>query len=310
MLLSQALIVFTLFASSAQPESAQDLSYNDDIIPMRRNRYGLYIVDVSLGRQFLFSGNPNADPLPFIVDTGANKTAVPRLIAGQLIDEEDLQFNHVGHGMTEQFLTDLFFVDQLNFGWGERQIEVAVIEETYGSVLSAAGILGRNAFTEDRIEIDFPQRRITHFSDETVRMDLRLAPLTQIIKGHATFRNVSEPVHIMIDTGAQVSLVNTALANLRRTPSQRASINIGSVSSDSEVQSEERRFFGGMRMGEMCLGPFWVSVLDAYAFEAQGWENEPAIILGMDVLEHSTLKIDYETGAVALDGITDHICPS
>jgi len=312
--LSLALLsIASLTPAQALPPSLHPITpVGDDSgppdIPLRRNSYELFTVNVSLGRQFLFSGNPNADPLPFIFDTGANKTAVPRLIASQLIDEDELEFDRVGHGMTEQFLTDLFFVDQLNFGWGDRSVDIAVIEESYGSILSAAGILGSNAFQSETLIVDFPGQKLMAAPDLTVRSDLRLDPNTRLILGEVRIRGIDAPVQVMIDTGSEVSLVNSALADLRRGPSRAADVTVSSVTDNSDVQAEERRVFGGLELGNLCMGAFWVTVLDAYVFQARGWQDQPAMVLGMDALKHTRLSINYDSGAVAVDAISDHVC--
>jgi hypothetical protein len=66
--------------------------------------------------------------------------------------------------------------------------------------------------------------------------------------------------------------------------------------------------FAGMRVGNFCMPRFEVSVADVYAFEFHGWADQPAIIIGMDLLRHTQIKIDSETGAVELEAITRFTC--
>ena len=277
-------------------------------VALTQNTYDLYTVEVTLGRQLLFSGDPAADPVPFIFDTGANTTAVPRMIAMQLLAGEDLAMDRIGHGMTSQFATDLFYVDEVDFGFGVQTLEMAVIDQAYGSVLSAAGILGSNAFGDEIIIADFPRQQLVVSGADAVRPDLRFDHSTGLVTGQARVRGIDAPVRVMIDTGAAASLINPALAALRRGSTQRSEAEISGVAEGVTQTAEQRRFFGGLTLGGLCMGPFWITVADVYAFEARGWENEPAIILGMDALGDARLTIDYGGGAVALDGVTDHVC--
>ena len=45
---------------------ADGYAQNHPSIPMQRNSYGLYTLETHVGRSVLFSGNPDADPVPFI----------------------------------------------------------------------------------------------------------------------------------------------------------------------------------------------------------------------------------------------------
>ena len=93
---------------------AEGYAQHQSSIPMQRNSYGLYTLETHVGRSVLFSGNPDADPVPFIIDTGASHTAAPRLIAQQLADQQVITLDQVAHGITGQFDTDLIFVEHLD----------------------------------------------------------------------------------------------------------------------------------------------------------------------------------------------------
>ncbi|HCR66480.1 MAG TPA: hypothetical protein DIW38_08205, partial [Oceanicaulis sp.] len=85
--------------------SAEGYAQHQSSIPMQRNSFGLYTLETHVGRSVLFSGNPDADPVPFIIDTGASHTAAPRLIAQQLADQQVITLDQVAHGITGQFDT-------------------------------------------------------------------------------------------------------------------------------------------------------------------------------------------------------------
>ena len=278
-------------------------------VPMEQNSYGLYTVPTNVGRQVLFSGDPEADPVPFIIDTAANHTAVPRLIAQQLVDQSLISLDEVGHGLTGQFDADLIFVDQLDFGLGPREVRVAVFEEAYGSVMSAAGLLGASAFTDDVIQIDFPGQRLNLLDVSFIRgaPDVRLSD--GLIMGEGQVRGLDTPVRVLVDTGATASIVNSALVQARG-GSRRIGDNAVSGVSGPDVRAETRRMFSRFRLDNLCIGLFEITVSDVYAFDNHGWSDQPAIILGMDVLRHAVITVDYGTGQVAIEGFDDFECPN
>ncbi|WP_306016780.1 aspartyl protease family protein [Oceanicaulis sp. MMSF_3324] len=275
--------------------------------PLTLNNYGLYTVETSIGRQVLFSGDPEADPVPFIVDTAASHTAVPRLIAQQLVDNALISLDDIGHGLTGQFDTSLIFVDQLDFGLGPREVEVAVFEDAYGSVMSAAGLLGANAFPDEAIQIDFPSQRLTLLDSAFTNGSQDLWIRNGLIMGEANIRGVDEPVLVLVDTGATASIVNTALLEARN-GSVRVGDNSVSGVSGPTAQAEMRKWFSRFQLDNLCIRLFEITVSDVYAFDHHGWSDQPAIILGMDVLKDAMITVDYATGHVAMDGTDRYAC--
>ena len=48
---------------------------------------------------------------------------------------------------------------------------------------------------------------------------------------------------------------------------------------------------------------------DLDIFEHLGWENEPAIVLGMDLLQYADITVDRETGSFQIDAaVPDYAC--
>ncbi len=63
-----------------------------------------------------------------------------------------------------------------------------------------------------------------------------------------------------------------------------------------------RRF----QIGGLCVDSFIALQADLDVFSSLGWEHEPAIVLGMDVLQHAAITIDRGTGTVQVDAADDH----
>lgn len=289
---------------TTQPASHADVNLE---VPLHINRYGLYTVDVNVGRQVLFSGDPEAEPIPFIIDTGASHTAVPRLIAQQLVDRELITLDLVGHGMTGQFDTDLVFIDQLDFGLGPRNAEVAIFEEAYGSVMSAAGLLGSNVFEGDVIQLDFPRQSLSRLSGRFAQGSPDLRLYDGLIVGTASIRGIDGPVHVIVDTGATASLANTALAHARGGNVRTTETVVWGVSG-AESRSESRKLLSRFRLDNFCIDLFEITVTDVYVFDHHGWSDQPAMVLGMDVLNNAVITVDHQTGHVAIEGVENHSC--
>ncbi len=277
-------------------------------IPMQRGRDNLYTIEVSLGRTVSFLGDPEVDRLPFIVDTGANQTGVPRLIANQLITDRDIIFDQTGHAVTGPFDTGLFVIDRLDFGLGPRAVEVAVFREHEETVFSAAGILGSNAFRDEIIVLDYPALELRLMPQTASMADMTLHFEDGLIAGEGRIRGVPGPVRVFVDTGANASIVNTALVRHHRAARLGIATNIGGVSSRIVTRGELRRLFGGIQISELCTGSFQITVSDVYFFDRLGLIDEPAILLGMDVLRQARITIDYGSQSARIEGVDRWSC--
>lgn len=277
-------------------------------IPMQRDRDNRYTIDVSLGRTVTFLRNPEVDRLPFIVDTGANQTGVPRLIAYQLVTERDIIFDQTGHAVTGPFDTSLFVIDHLDFGLGPRQVEVAVFPEHEETVLRAAGILGSNAFRDETIVLDYPAEELRLIPRTASMAEMPLYFEDGLIVGEGRIRGVGEPVRVFVDTGANASIVNTALVRHHRAARLGIPINIGGVATRIVERGELRHLFGGLQISELCTGSFLITVSDIYFFDRLGLVDEPAILLGMDVLRNARMTIDYGSQSARIEGVDRWSC--
>lgn len=300
-------VLICALAASLLTHTQDDADIAQRSAPLQINIYGLYTVDVNVGRQVLFSGDPHAEPIPFIIDTGASHTAVPRLIAQQLVAQDQIELDLIGHGMSGQFDTDLIFVDQLDFGLGAREVEVAVFEEAFGSVMSAAGLLGANAFPEYAMQLDFPGQRLVQLPAPLIQGSPDLRVVNGLILGEARMRGVDQPVQVLVDTGATASIVNTALVDARGGTVRVRDSQVSDITRQ-DTQAEVRKVFSRFRLDDLCIGLFEITVSDVYAFDNHGWSDQPAIILGMDVLENAIITVDHQTGQARIEGVENRSC--
>ena len=99
-------------------------SPGEEVIDLeKRDRY--YFVDVIL------SELDPVEPIRFIFDTGANRTAVSGHLAERLGYVESPNPITVAHSLTQPYLTDIFTLVGLDIGTGSRDVDAIVFSEKY-----------------------------------------------------------------------------------------------------------------------------------------------------------------------------------
>jgi len=113
------------------------------------------------------------------------------------------------------------------------------------------------------------------------------------------------PAVAILDTGALVSIGNTALARAART----TQITLRDGSRTSRVQSPTGRsaqaepmLLSGLRFGGLTLGRIPLLIGDFHTFDLWGLGDRPAMLLGVDVLGlFSSVAIDLRRGEVVFE---------
>lgn len=291
------------------PESGRPAAGEAELIPLGRTRLGHYTISLRLDQPVsLAPSGETRRAIPLVLDTAASHTALRLPVATQLNTGAPFQFDQVAHSTTGAFLTDTFVLRDADFGAGPRDILSIVLPDADSAAASTQGFLGSSAFMGERVEIDFTRSRLIVDPDLRVTRHLDFDPRRRIVTGYATMRGVDQPVRILIDTGSNASLANSALARRRPGPDAHAQMSVEGVDDGTRAQSERRRLFGGLEVGGLCFPMFWATVLDVHAFDNLGWSDEPAMLIGLDILDDARLKIDYQTGAVEIEGVTDTAC--
>jgi predicted aspartyl protease len=280
-------------------------------IALTRTRLGHYTITLRLDRPVLLGPEAAAhDEIRLVVDTAASHTALNLPIAEQLNIGDPFVLDLLAHGTTGSFLTDTLVLQDADFGAGLRDIDSIVLPGPEETAYGSHGFLGASAFNDERIEIDFPRGRLTIDRNMPIARHLEIDPDRRIVTGFARVRGVPQPVRVLIDTGSNASIANTALAGRRSglSPGGQTRTLVNGVDTQASMRSERRRLFGGLEIGQLCFPMFWASVLDVYAFENLGWSDEPAMIIGLDILADARLRIDYHSGAVEVEGLSDTDC--
>ncbi len=312
-MLAAAAILFSVAPGLASEPSAsgEDTAAEPSsvLIPLGRTRLGHFTVDLHLDRPVLTEqDSASRREIPVVLDTAASHTALRGPVAEQLNDGAPFVLDRVAHSTTGEFLTDTFILANADFGTGPRDILSIVLPGPDNTAPGSEGFLGTSAFDAERVEIDFTRSRLTVDPRLQVAGDLRLDPARGIVVGYATMRGIDQPVRILIDTGSNASVANSVLAGRRTRPDPLQEAVVEGVDGQARLRSERRRLFGGLQVGDLCFPVFWATVLDVHAFDNLGWTDEPAMLIGLDILDDARLRIDYESGAVDIEGVTDTAC--
>lgn len=235
-------------------------------------------------------------PFRFIVDTGANRSAVSWRLA-YLLGLPALGLSEV-HGVTGARTTTLTRVDVLKAG--SMQIEGAALPILEDDLLGGAdGMLGMEAMAGKRLEFDTRASTLT-VQDST---DALIADHWKRIPVKLEFGNLAfvsgqtdgVPITIVIDTGAERTIVNEALARAVARKTARAVAGTRIVSAGKAVSAGSMLSLSGVQLGGgVGLAKANVYVGDFHIFKLWGLEDRPAMLIGMDVLKSPrAFAIDY-----------------
>jgi predicted aspartyl protease len=247
--------------------------------PTRPDRVGRMLAAVEVN---------GTGPYRFIIDLGANRSVLSSRLASSLGLAAAGSGTVEVHGVTGSAVVPMAVVDELRVGTivlVDQQLPVLA-----GAVFADAdGILGIDGLQQSRIEVDFRHDRV-----KIGLSDPRGAP-----HGYLTVpaRTINEGLllvagrvgnvrtHVIIDTGAEYTIGNLPLqqALLRgsRKGDRRESVVTGATPGTA---SGDTHATPSITIGEARLRNIPVTFSDLYIFSLWGLADEPALIVGMDVL--------------------------
>jgi len=259
--------------------------------PTTRDHIGRVVVPVMVNGQ---------GPFRFIVDTGANHSTIsPRLtqVLG-LKPAEDASI--ILDGVTGTAQVSFVTIDRLQAG--DLAIGSTDLPVVWAPVMAGAdGILGVAGLTEKSLLIDFQRNRviISRRVEAEVRANSTKIHGLRSVPGLITLATQvgGVPVRAVIDTGAERTLGNMALRDALR--AKRLHGVIAQVTSVYGATKE-------VEAGEILVAP--PIVIDAlrindvaivfgkfHIFEVWGMQDQPAMVIGMDVLGTvASLSIDFK----------------
>lgn len=291
------LVLFLLTSLTADTQvAAADPALPPSCIPMQLSEDGRPLLTVDI---------EGYGPAPFIFDTGASHSAIGRPVLEELgliqpVDQDVVT-------LTEQFDTHTVSVRLRLGGLGLRQVEAVSVGVALDEEVFALGLLGADYFTSQRVRLDFVNGLFCTGEPELAYADGTRHPRTRIAVMAGAIAN-SRPFNVLVDTGATRTIMNTELANLAHNNDRYGvRMSVRGVTGRVERADEVARV-RQVRIGGLCAPLLRAPAADLYIFEALGWGEQPALVLGMDALRDTTLIIDFATGNFQLDGSGDLRC--
>ena len=236
-------------------------------------------------------------PYRFLVDTGADRTAISRELASHLkLDAgQDTQL----HSIARESTIKTAMVPSLQLARREVKVRDAALLSSEN--IGADGILGVDSLRSQRILFDFENQTMSIVPSATP--DFRDEPGTIVIE--ANRRNgrliVTEAtanghsVVVIIDTGSQISLGNLALhkallGNHMLNGSEE--VVLESVTGDRLVG--DYMFVRELQMGPVGLKDLAIVFADAHVFKQLKLDGKPALLLGMNAMRaFKKVSIDF-----------------
>ncbi|MFO1402211.1 MAG: retropepsin-like aspartic protease [Steroidobacteraceae bacterium] len=237
-------------------------------------------------------------PLLFMLDTGANRTVLSEEAVRRLGLTPSPGTISV-RGVNGRSIAATVVIERLDAG--DLRFDHVALPVLAGPVVEQLdGILGMDGLAGKKFTADFVRDRITITKsrgnpappDRIVVRGRLISGHLMLIAGHVG----SVRVQAVIDTGGTRTLGNTALQRALATPQGPSAL----VPTTSVVDATERLQLGefapapDIKLGDATISHSRITYGDFDIFRAWGLVDQPAVLIGMDVLGTlAELSIDY-----------------
>ncbi len=236
-------------------------------------------------------------PFRFLVDTGAERTLIAQELAGRL----SLQAGAVAqvHSMSEVSDVATMVIPRL-------QVSARSLKNIHAPAflrynLGADGVLGVDSLKSQRVLFDFARRTMS-ISPSRDRDEVR-DPNTIVVTARNRFgrlivadaRVEGQKLWVVIDTGSEVTVGNEALRRKLASKGRLAATTpIGLISVTGGKIVADYTQIRGASIGGLRLRNMPVAFSEVHPFQKLGLTEQPAILLGMDVLgQFDQVTIDF-----------------
>jgi predicted aspartyl protease len=258
------------------------------VAPTQRDRIGRVWVPVMINGQ---------GPFRLVLDSGAMRSAVNMSVAQALRLRTDVSPPVMLLGVTGRAVTPTIVVDNISVGdLSVGPSVLPIIADAFGGAEGLLGMLGMENkriyidFRNDFINISLSRNRRAAAGFETI--PFRKDPLNLLV---VSARAGGLPVRAIIDTGAQASLGNEALRfALQRQINRKQQSKDEITGATGDMQTGVGVQITPIEIGEISIRDAHVTFGDMHIFERWDIGEEPALVIGMDILGLlDTLVIDY-----------------
>ena len=300
---------FALVIIAAVPLQAQPLTDDFDTVSKPQEVDGTtQAEDVRLGkddfdRMTVPVRLAGVGPFRFLVDTGADRTAISSSVAARLrLEAGQTSTLHTMSGMST---IETAIVPHLQLSSKSmRIIDAPVLEAEH---MGADGILGTDSLRSQRVVFDFENRMMTIVpSAQRIPREVGTIVVTGRLRNGrlivTSARADDRPITVVLDTGSEVSVGNEALRlRLGNSGLVRSAGAVELESVTGQMLSGEYAFVKKLQMGDVTLANLAVVFADAHTFKRLGLEDRPALLLGMNALRaFKKVSIDFASKKLRL----------
>ncbi len=277
---------------SASALSASAAASEDLVIPFQFSRSG------HIATGIIIDGEVEATA---VIDTGANFPMIganAAAAAGIIVPDETNQIAVLGMGGVED--RPLIEVGRLEIAGVLFEAMPAALQ-TNNRFPGPPNVLPVTAFDGRTVDFDFQQRRISLYDGPPRRVRDRRSRLELRTIDGIYFAKVQlnrTTGWAMIDTGSNITYVNSAFADVAGGLRQEQELALEGVTDGEEVaRTLKVRRLG---LGRHGVEDFEVLVADPPIFSYLGLSEEPAMILGLDALVGFRVQIDRQRNQLIL----------
>ncbi len=263
-----------------------------DVVAIRKDQWSRMTVPVKVQEQ---------GPFRFLIDTGSQNTVLSRDLAQRLALVPNRKARLVSIAGTQ--IVDTVDLDQIDLGRRSYYGLTAPLLES--EHMGADGILGLDSLQNQRVLIDFKQGLIAIDDAKNLGGNRGFEIVVearrrsgQLIMADARLEGIK--VQVVIDTGAETSIGNTALQ--KALSRKRKSETVELLSVTGHLVNADLGYARWLEIADMRFNNVAIAYTDAPAFEALKLDNRPSLLLGMrDLRSLDRLAIDFATRRILFD---------
>ena len=239
-------------------------------------------------------------PYRFVVDSGADTSVVGLRIARDL--QLPLGTPAIINATTSRNLVDRVHVAQLTLG--PTTINNLMLPALKESDVGGDGLIGIDALARQRLMMDF-ERRLIKVEDASkapkydprdivivARRERGQLILTQVRAAHLS-------LDAIIDTGSEVTIGNIALRDKLLRKGRTKFETVDAIGVTGVVMKLQLARIDELQLGPVMLRDVPIAFADVPPFKLFGLADEPALLLGTDILESfKRVSLDFKARKV------------
>jgi len=263
---------------------------------------GAHTTNDSAGRAVALININGQGPFRFIIDTGANRSVLSQSLATRLGLAPSGE--GVVHSIDSAELAKLVNVDSLSFG--ALRLSGGDTPVLDGPMLDGEhGLLGVDGMAGRLLHVDFARHCVEIYENSaelpmqgwlSVPAQMRFGSLLMVPGEIMGVR-----INVLIDTGSNISLANERFRSALLGVAARSVEYHGghAFTFGRPIVFNQSVWTPRLRLGRAVVDSVKAYIGDFHIFDLWGLQDEPTLLIGMDVLSHSReMAIDYEQGVV------------